>query len=1269
MTIGSSPCVLTSPARWIPSTSRLHLLFVALLACEPVSSRAATLLEAGGWAADQVWTNQGSPYVVQDGYSVANLSIDPGVVVKIRGTLSVTGDFAAVGTAAEPIVITCLTDDTIGGDQDGIPTDPTTDPEAVLSVGGTSQTTTIEHLQCRWIGGVWITSRGPNSAYHPGEVYEASVRDVSFTHCSAGMNVTGGRTMDGYFLPWSLTTDGLIVEGVRQDGVSSTIYGLSCVDLAAISLLNARIQDCQIGVHIISGDVTVRDSIIAHNDIGLRVVRQGVTLVNNSIRHNINSEVTGPDQTIRPDQTVTATANWWGDPSGPREPTLNPEGLGNAVSATVFDPPLAQPPDFDDAAPTITTTSLRDMSVGFHQSRKLEAQGAYVRYGWTWEPVPPFTLPAGLQLSQDGVISGTSTSQGSYTFIVTATDGSGRSGSREMTLSITQADSNSSLRGWWKFDDGSGGAAIDSSGSGNHGTLQEFNLATAWVEGKSGTALDFDGLSTYVNVGNAPELNPAEAMTISAWIKPHTYGVSVAAIVERRYGSSYILYITGSGENFIFDVNGVTVESDVGLITLNEWNHVAVVFDAGTVTFYSNGSPVDSWVWGEGIPVPSSINQDDFDVQIGNDSTFSSPFDGLIDDVRIYDTALTQEQVGFIMANPNIELPHTEHPPLQMTAWHLPLGCLGTSYSVTFQAEGGAPPYKWSLAEGSTLPAGLHMNDAGELTGTPEEAGYFSIVVTLSDSSRQDLARALTLRVVPTAALSTIRQEPLQLSFGAIPRRAENKDHLVLITHGWTLKEDDQIAPPNPDWVDNLASTIDNYLAATASDNWQVATYKWAYDSWISWPTLLITHPFRGVLPKHDVDEILTRASTHGTYLGRQLASDNWKHVHLVAHSAGSALIQAASEAIQADPRAEDTVIHTTFLDAYVGFTYSGRTRYGRGATFADHYMAYDWTTFDPITARTASRLRYSHNVEVSWLDPNKTIVDSFKSNPFVGEICTVTTTSHSWPHQFYLQTARMSWGDAEGYGFTLSKEGGGWERAKELSVDIGNAPHPLGDADECVRPEWDWYTDVEPFAPVIDFLSPMVPTIHSPSGTSSIDGAGIVMSTGSPVWIAALLPISNLVNAVSVETRFLDAPTTGVLSVHWNGTQIGSVDGRAVASELQRYVFRLPGQVHDGEFVLGFRYDPFSEVMSNVLVTNVAFGLLSEEVGSSLRFSGQFSDGLPVLELIGEAGFSYTVEASSNLVEWRPLTILINTTGSVLFIDRTHSNYAARFYRSSGPL
>ncbi len=202
--------------------------------------------------------------------------------------------------------------------------------------------------------------------------------------------------------------------------------------------------------------------------------------------------------------------------------------------------------------------------------------------------------------------------------------------------------------GWWRFDDESGSVALDSSGNNNRGSLYQMD-ETDWTSGVFGRALQFDNSAgEHVVVPHNVSLSPTTALTILGWAKPVTYGSGSATFVEKAYGTSYILYLDSSTEGMIFSVNGIDCTSNATIITLNTWQHIAATYNGTVVRFYVNGVERGT------CSNVGSVGTDTSDVQIGNDDTLTTAFDGYLDDVRIYGQALTQNDILQIMRGDRI---------------------------------------------------------------------------------------------------------------------------------------------------------------------------------------------------------------------------------------------------------------------------------------------------------------------------------------------------------------------------------------------------------------------------------------------------------------------------------------------------------------------------------------------------------------------------------------------------------------------------------------
>ena len=206
-------------------------------------------------------------------------------------------------------------------------------------------------------------------------------------------------------------------------------------------------------------------------------------------------------------------------------------------------------------------------------------------------------------------------------------------------MSTAEAD----LVGWWKFDEGSGNTASDASGNGNNGTLQG---GPTWVVGRIGGALRLDGTDDYVQVPHADILTVDDEVTVMAWIYAERYigptGDDWQGILSKGSSPSrsYNFYTEVSGA-LHFSVGGYGPLSTTQ-VPLNEWVHVCAMVVDGQIGFYINGEPAG--LSGSGVTPPGAA--DTANVVIGRtDEGTSRSFLGMIDDVRIYNEALSQEEV------------------------------------------------------------------------------------------------------------------------------------------------------------------------------------------------------------------------------------------------------------------------------------------------------------------------------------------------------------------------------------------------------------------------------------------------------------------------------------------------------------------------------------------------------------------------------------------------------------------------------------------------
>jgi hypothetical protein len=192
------------------------------------------------------------------------------------------------------------------------------------------------------------------------------------------------------------------------------------------------------------------------------------------------------------------------------------------------------------------------------------------------------------------------------------------------------------------FDEGSGNIAYDYSGNKNNGTLYN---GVAWVDGKFGKALSFDGVDDYVG-GFTESKFDLDYITISVWVKVNG---EFSIISKRCYAGgstrAYDLYYSNGRINFCFSTDGTNPYTLSYPISLETWYHIVATYDGINGKLYINGNLVSS------SSVSGTLYKNNYDFVIGYLSATSPPsgfFNGTIDEVQIYNRALSEEEIKFL---------------------------------------------------------------------------------------------------------------------------------------------------------------------------------------------------------------------------------------------------------------------------------------------------------------------------------------------------------------------------------------------------------------------------------------------------------------------------------------------------------------------------------------------------------------------------------------------------------------------------------------------
>jgi chitodextrinase len=208
----------------------------------------------------------------------------------------------------------------------------------------------------------------------------------------------------------------------------------------------------------------------------------------------------------------------------------------------------------------------------------------------------------------------------------------------------------------YAFNEGTGTTVADASGNGNNGTIAN---ATWSAAGKFGKALSFNGTNARVNINDSTSLRLTTGMTLEAWVQPTAVTSAWRDVIYKGNDNYYLSATTttnkvpaGGGI-----VNGSYVESyGTASLAANAWTYLAATYDGATMRLYVNGTQVATKA-GAGSLATSS-NQ----LQIGGDSIFGQYFSGTIDEVRIYNGALTAAQIQTDMTTPVSMAPDTQPP-------------------------------------------------------------------------------------------------------------------------------------------------------------------------------------------------------------------------------------------------------------------------------------------------------------------------------------------------------------------------------------------------------------------------------------------------------------------------------------------------------------------------------------------------------------------------------------------------------------------------------
>jgi prepilin-type N-terminal cleavage/methylation domain-containing protein len=206
-------------------------------------------------------------------------------------------------------------------------------------------------------------------------------------------------------------------------------------------------------------------------------------------------------------------------------------------------------------------------------------------------------------------------------------------------LKVFANSTNNSLLGnrvsEWKFDEGAGTTTADTVGT-NSGTLANFNfdLTSGWRSGSSclsGGCLQFDGTDDYVLISSSISTNPP--ISVSLWFNTKITAGYYSILNRGNIAKNLML---GVYNGKIVNYNSITHPTT---IQTNAWHHLAYIVDSTTETLYIDGILYS-------VPTSYTLNQSGV-FYIGTSIPSSQVFNGFIDEVRIYNAALTASAIRY----------------------------------------------------------------------------------------------------------------------------------------------------------------------------------------------------------------------------------------------------------------------------------------------------------------------------------------------------------------------------------------------------------------------------------------------------------------------------------------------------------------------------------------------------------------------------------------------------------------------------------------------
>jgi len=358
-------------------------------------------------------------------------------------------------------------------------------------------------------------------------------------------------------------------------------------------------------------------------------------------------------------------------------------------------------------------------------------------------------------------VSGASgSSYASFTFQVQDDGGTANGGANldlvPNTITIDVTAGVAGLVGLWRFNEGSGVTAEDTSGNGNHGTLM---LGANYAAGQSGTSLIMTQPTKWVQVGDSSSLNLTGPMTLAAWISPvsvRTQTVLSKAVNQQADG--FELSLSNSGKVFArfnqrSSGDAYRVDSISSYPTNGSWMHVVATYDGSQIRLYINGALQAT------KSASFTVNVNNLSLGIGADAIGGRGMPGRIDDALVANRAFTPGEVSALYGGTLLSGGVTNHAPV-VDAGVDSVANVGVAITLNGGVSDDGTPLPASLASQWSMISGPGSVTFGNVTSpvttaTFSAAGSYVLRLTSSDgllSASDDI----TIQVSPASAPSLL---------------------------------------------------------------------------------------------------------------------------------------------------------------------------------------------------------------------------------------------------------------------------------------------------------------------------------------------------------------------------------------------------------------------------------------------------------------------------------------------------------------------------------